>query len=143
MVEEAGEFGSFLPRTGGRPRPGLLIDDGAMRLASRRSLATTLTWLRTASRSSTAAKALSATTTTARPGSHLWIWRMVWRAQSVSVFGARGRSAQKRSEGARRVRNGRARMRPAHGTWTSSMADSQRSPLVFTKCPLEERIGSR
>ncbi len=31
----------------------------------------------------------------------------------------------------------------AQGMWTSSCADSQRKPLVLTKCPLEDRVGSR
>jgi hypothetical protein len=46
-------------------------------------------------------------------------------------------------EGASRVRKGSAMTRSAQGTRTSSMAESPRRPLALTKCPLEERAGSR
>ena len=51
-------------------------------------------------------------------------------------------SAQ-RDEGARIVRKGRAQVRLAQGIGTAIISDSQRRPLVLTKCPLEDRTGSR
>jgi hypothetical protein len=48
-----------------------------------------------------------------------------------------------RSDGASTVRKGSARARPAQGTGTTSMRESQRSPLASTKWPCEERTGSR
>ena len=45
--------------------------------------------------------------------------------------------------GASRVRKGNAMTRSAHGTFTNNMAESQRRPLALTKCPLDERTGSR
>ena len=55
-----------------------------------------------------------------------------WRLRFAEIEAFRGASS---------VRNGSAMMRPAHGTCTSSMAESQRRPLALTKCPLDERTG--
>src|SRR3974377_2373091 len=63
FLRMAESFFKRLPLTGGRPRPLCFCGGKANRLASRRSLVTTQTWLRTAARNSMAANALSATST--------------------------------------------------------------------------------
>jgi hypothetical protein len=104
---------------------------------------TTTTRRRTAASNSRAAKLLSATATTRRPGSQRAACSSICLAQSVSRLWRPPRSRALRSDGASTVRNGSAQARPAQGTGTTSMSESQRSPLAFTKCPREERTGSR
>ena len=41
------------------------------------------------------------------------------------------------------VRNGSAQCRPDQLIGTTTISESQRSPLVLTKCPFEDRTGSR
>ena len=66
------------------------------------------------------------------------------RGWSKSASGARLPLASlKRAEGARIVRNGSAHVRFAQGIGTATISDSQRRPLALTKCPLEDRTGSR
>ena len=48
-----------------------------------------------------------------------------------------------RADGARTVRNGSAQCRPDQLIGTTTISESQRSPLVLTKCPFEDRTGSR
>jgi hypothetical protein len=104
---------------------------------------TTATRRRTAASSSKAAKPLSATTTTRRPGSQRAVCSRACLAQSVSRLCRLPRLRAYRSDGASTVRKGSAQGRRAHGIGTTSMSESQRSPLAFTKCPCEERTGSR
>src|SRR3954447_15030560 len=143
------------PRPRGAPPPGPAAPPpppqgprrggaGSYRAASSRRRVTQIRPRRTsAARRSRAAKLLSPTSTTSRPGSQRRAWRATCRAQSVSFLWRLPRWRQYRSEGARAVRNGRAQTRPAQGIGARSIRLSQRRPPALTKWPLEERTGSR
>ncbi len=78
-----------------------------------------------------------------RPGSQRESCSSACRAQSVSLLCRAPRRRAYCSDGASAVRNGRAHARPAQGTGASSMSENQRSALALTKCPCDERTGSR
>ena len=90
-----------------------------------------------------AAKLLSATTISRRPGSQRAVSSSACRAQSVSFLCRCPRPVAYRSEGASTVRNGRAQTQSAQGTGANSMTQSQRRPLALTKWPRLDRTGSR
>ena len=133
------------PTRRGRPIVrGVRGGGGANRRASRRMRVTTTTRRRTASSSSSAAKLLSATATTRRPGSQ--------RRLQQHLPGPVGQPLvppaplpraplRRRQHGQERQRPGPPR--PAQGTGTTSMRESQRRPLALTKWPWLERTGSR
>ena len=52
-------------------------------------------------------------------------------------------SSERRSEGARTVKNGNAQTRWVQGIGTNTCSEIQRNPLAFTKWPLLDRTGSR
>ena len=88
-----------------------------------------------------AAKPLSPTTTSLRPGNQRRACSTSCRAQSVSFLCGRTRSWQWRSEGASAVRNGSAHTRPAQGIGTRSMRLSQRRPLALCEVPVAGAHG--
>ena len=101
--------------------------------ASSRGRVTTQTWVRTASSRSIAEKPLSATATMRRSGNHRATCNKTCRAPSTSDLWRTPRLSAQRCDGISTVRNGSAQTRRAHGTGTSSIADSQRKPLALTK----------
>jgi hypothetical protein len=143
----AASFGRRAPLVRGRPTvPGWRGGAGSYKAASnRRRVMQTSPWRARAARRSRAAKLLSPSSTTSRPGSHRRACKPICRAQSVSFLCRLPRARQQRSEGARAVRNGKAQTRPAQGIGARSIRLSQRRPLAFafTKWPFEERTGSR
>ena len=78
-----------------------------------------------------------------RLGNQRLVCRIACRAQSVSVLCRKRCFSLHRADGASMVRNGSAQCRADQRIGTTTISDSQRRPLVLTKCPFEDRTGSR
>ena len=127
-------FGSGAPFCAGRPTVrASRLGGGAKRLASSRSRLMRVARPSMAWANSWTAKLLSPTKTMSRPGNQRQSWSAPWRAQSVSSLCLRPRWWSERSDGASRVKTGRAFTKPAQGTGVSTMKLSQRKPLALTK----------
>ena len=138
-------FGRRAPLVRGRPTvPGRRGGAGSYRAASsRRRVTQTSPCRASAARKSRAAKLLSPTSTSSRPAASGVLAgpsAAPSRSASCAAGRARGSSAPK---GPARSGTASAQTRPAQGIGTSSIRLSQRRPQALTKCPWQERTGSR